>query len=207
MKTTTNSATLYGAVAILVLFTVCQGRNQGAIRSPQSFSRLDDALAAIESGYKISIGFEMSVNDTDEGPVRLDPAGTDVVHIFNNIVEQRPAYEWTFENGVYDVYPKDEKQNLSGVVIRKFAIQDLTPADASQMLTELPEVRNWLGERGLKRQEFYTGPRWKSHEKMSFELENVAFRTILNELMRRAGDTRWTVSRYGEKKEYIGIYF
>jgi hypothetical protein len=207
MNINANSTTLRVAALVLVVLTACQGRDQGSTRNPQLFPRVDDALAVIESNCKISIGFEMSVNDADEGPVKVDPRGTDVVNIFNNIVEQRPAYEWTFENSVYDVYPKDKQQSLSAVVIRKFTVRDITPADASRMLTDLPEVHNWLSERGLTRQEFYTGARWKSHERMSFELENVTFRTVLNELTRRVGDTRWTVSRYGQKKEFIGIYF
>jgi|ERR1700735_273531 len=207
MRKLGSSFMLRKAVLVLGILVACRGQNQASTQNFQSFSHVADALAEVASALKVSVGFEAGANDSDNGPVKLDIADKNVVGILNDIVQQCPAYEWSFEDGVYDVYPKDQRSSLSNVTVRQFAIRNVTPNDASQTLSSLPEVRNWLSEHGLTRQEFYTGPRWKSHERISLELDNVQIRRILNNLMAKVGNTQWTIVRYGDKKEYIGIYF
>jgi hypothetical protein len=46
-----------------------------------------------------------------------------------------------------------------------------------------------------------------SEKPVTLLLKGITFRALLNTLVRELGTSGWMVCRYGDKQEYIGIYF
>ena len=129
------------------------------------------------------------------------------VQTLNHLVEQRPEFVWKqLSDGTCDLYP-NAKDNLSDLMLKNYAVKDATLAEASRALNSLPEFQSWLSTRKVTRREFQTGPSWNPDQRMALDLTDVPLRTVLNKLIKTFDLTNWTIARYGDKKEYIAIYF
>jgi hypothetical protein len=94
--------------------------------------------------------------------------------------------------------------------IALYYVNDATPQEASDAITRLPELQRWLSDHHAARSEIIAGPRWGEHSeqtKISLELHNVPLRAILNKLFSKVGSNGWSITRWGDKKQFLAINF
>lgn len=195
------------AVSILGVVRVsAQGSNR-VQAGPEIFATMSSALGAIGAKFNVLIGLEYAVGDQDRTPISLDMSSSEAAMALNSLVAQKPEYKWKLENGVYDVYPKAESDSLLDVAIQKFSVNAATPREISAAIDDVPEVRLWLTTHGVRRNELETGSRWKaSDRRISLTMIDTSVRSVLNRVIQLTGRPNWTVVRYGEHLEFIGIY-
>jgi hypothetical protein len=112
-------------------------------------------------------------------------------------------------DNVYDIYPKSNPDSILDVKIHEFSMKGLSSKEAANLIGEIPEIKEWLTSRSVSRREFQVcaGSCGQSSEKLvTVSLKDVTFRTLLNTLIREFGILDWTVGRFGDDQEYIGIY-
>jgi hypothetical protein len=195
--------------AILASISI-EGKAGGLEQPTQTFTHVGVALQAVRQAFNISTGFEATASDPDNAPITLDLSGTDIVRVFDSIVSQRPVYMWAVENGVYDIYPKNPRDRISEMSIMTYVVKDASPQEASDAITRLSEFDRWLSEHHVTRSEIISGRRWGVHPeqtKISLDLHGVSLRAILNQLIGKVGDNEWAIFRWGDKMQFVAVYF
>jgi hypothetical protein len=195
---------------IVLLGTVpgipCQESKQ-APHAAQTFSAMTSALDAIGAEYGVPIGIEYIPNYHDRNPITLDFSHAAINTVLGEFIAQRPEYTWRVDGGVYDIYPKESRDSILAVTIQRFAVNAATPQQISALLGELPEVKEWLTRNHVRRNELEVGSRWNSPDtSISLSITDASLRTVLNRIALSSGRQKWTVIRYGEHSEFVGIY-
>jgi hypothetical protein len=176
-------------------------------QSTQKFSTLNLALQDIRQTYGVSTGFEAAGADRDQTPITIELSNPTVGNVFDSIILQKPNYTWIYQEGVYDIYPKNQAECLSGLQISSYSVAAATPQEASDAITRLPEVQSWLAQNHLTRNEIKSTTGWPKMQTISLTLNNIPLRTLLNQLARKAGDESWNAFRWGDKMQFVAIYF
>lgn len=182
------------------------GRGDLALAT-ETFPTLSAAVDAIVIQYEVKVGLEYAMNDPDRLAVKLDLSGAMVAPVFDSLVKQKPDYTWKVSEEVYDIYPKLVKDSVLDLRIRTFSVTNATGKEVSDAIGALPEVKEWMLQRGVQRREFETGSRWReSDPRVTLSLKNLPLRNILNRVLKERKAKEWIVVRYGAKQEYIAIY-
>jgi hypothetical protein len=175
----------------------------------ETFTTLRGAIDNVAATFGIQVGLEYGAQDKDLQPITLDVSVKSVEAVLNQLVNQKPDYVWSFVDNVYDIYPKSNPDSILDVRIHKFSAKGLSSKEAASLVGEIPEVKEWLISRSVSRRDFQicAGSCGQPSEKLvTVSLKDVTFRTLLNTLIREFGTTDWTVGRFGDNQEYIGIY-
>jgi hypothetical protein len=180
--------------------------------SAAAFPNIYLALEAVRAKCGVPIGFEKVVSDPDNTAILLDLDANDAALVFDKLVSQRPAYGWSIEGGVYDLYPKLKADRLSGLIIRTFVLEEATRTQALTVLDKLPEVQKWHTRRheygGVLISQSGISP---AEPRISLMLKNVSLRTILNKLSLSLGSgprgSQWSIVHYGEGNKHTNISF
>jgi hypothetical protein len=182
-------------------------------QQPETFPDWFHALRAVQDHYHLLVGVEIlpsDISDPNLTPIRVDFSEKDVSLVFNSLVTQRPAYMWSMDNGFYDVYPRTKNESLAGLSIGGYLITEASPEEASDALSNLPEVQRWLSEHKTRRVQLLneTDTRFrKAKMKASLSLKNVPLSTVLNQLTQLYGNRFWRITHDGGRGETVGIYF
>ena len=199
---------LIGMLALMALEgnTSCHGM------SAETFSNIYLAVHAIRVNCNVPTSFENAISDPDATAITLDLHANDVARVFDNLVQQRSAYKWGVEDGVYDLYPKAKTERLSGLIVKVFVLEEATHTQALVALDKLTEVQKWhsrhheyggvlISQSGFRR----TEPR------ISLVLRNVPIREILNKLSLNfeslSQEPEWSIVHYGEGNKHSNISF
>lgn len=119
------------------------------------------------------------------------------------------ASVWALQDGVYDLRQGGGASVLDQR-ISSFSIANASPAEASEAIGRLPEFRRWLADNGVTRRDLETGKMslaGVSGPKVSLSVSNVTLRTILNQLARQLPSKQWSAARYGDRSQYLAIWF
>ncbi|MFZ0619489.1 MAG: hypothetical protein WAM01_12450, partial [Candidatus Acidiferrales bacterium] len=144
----------------------------------------------------------------DGSPIVLDFGKRNSVQIMDDLVAQRPKYTWSYANGFYDVYPREAKDSLSQVMVKSFSLDRVVFYKVDDTINALPEVRGWLSERKLVRNEAYLGSISPAPKQpLSLDLAHVPFRVILNRLSQECGTQLWTILRRDPSHKISIEYF
>ena len=199
-------------VACTLILLAAQADATSRRENSQTFAKIYSAIEAIRVNCRVPTGFEMGASDPDSTPIALDVDCQNVNRNFDQIVVQRPAYKWSMEDGVYDLYPKAIKDQLSGLNFKTFVLQDSTRIQALVALDMSPEVQNWRS-----RHHEYGGvlisqtgfP--QTQRKVSVAFKNTPLRKILNWLSMNVGsnpqEPQWSLVPYGEGTRHLNISF
>lgn len=195
-------------LVLLMSVSIPEGDVRSVRAAPESFPSMSAAIDGIAANYKVSVGIEAATNAEDRTPITLDLSLLQPATAFDSLVAQVPGYTWSFDHGVYDVYPKEHNGSILDLKIGMFSVHEATPREISAAIDGLPEVKQWLGKNQVRRGEFQVnGSRWDpSDRRVSLTIRGSTLRSILNRIVVETGRTMWTVERYGNKAEFIGIY-
>ena len=198
----------YPAV-IIGLLLICALQNSAFLVGAQAetFATLTDAQDAITQKYRVRIGLEYAPNDSDRTPIILDLSSDRIEPVLSQLVTQKSQYMWKLEDGVYDVYPKSNSGSILDVGIGAFKITNASLRQVSDAIDQLPEVKDWLAKQRVSRRELQVGPSTVTPiSEVTFMVNNVTLRSLLNRLIGEFGIMEWIVERYGDAQQYIGIY-
>jgi hypothetical protein len=160
----------------------------------ETFTTLRGAIDNVAATYRIQVGLEYAAQDKDLQPITLDVSVKSVDAVFNQLVNQKPDYVWSFVDNVYDIYPKANPDSILDARIHKFSAKGLSSKEAASLVGEIPEIKEWLTSRSVSRREFEicAGSCGQRSEKLvTVSLKDVTFRTLLNTLIREFGTADW----------------
>lgn len=112
--------------------------------------QLPDVLGRLSLNYDIPLGLEISPDEQLSRRYRVELKEGTVTDLMNQIITQNLQYNWSFENGVVNLFPRDKYRDkfltkLLNVRIEKFAIRKNTDCWTLQKdLVEIPEVREMM---------------------------------------------------------------
>lgn len=176
----------------------------------ETFTNLRVALDEVAARYQIRYGLEYGPQDKDLQPISLDLSEKSIGTVLNQLVSQKKDYVWAFADNVYDIFPKSNSTSILDVQIREIEIKALSSRGALSAVGEIPEIEHWLTSHSVSRNELYVcvGSCGEHSEILAtLSLKGISFRTLLNTLVREFGTSDWIVCRYGDRQEFIGIYF
>lgn len=200
-------------VSLVCAFVATTLVNAAVLSTPaaaETFTNLRGALDGVAARYQIRVGLEYAPQDKDLQPINLDLSGKSVDTVLNQLVSQKTDYVWALADNVYDIFPKSNSDSILDVQIREFGIKALSSKEALTAAGEIPEIKHWLASHSVSRRELYVcvGSCGEHSEKLvTLSFRGITFRTLLNTLVSEFGASDWMVCRYGDKQEYIGIYF
>jgi hypothetical protein len=186
---------------LLVLLLSLQALVKGAAQPEQTFSNIGVAMEAIRQTFNVSTGFENTIGDLDNTPVKVDLSGDDVARVFDALIAQRPAYVWSLKDGFYDVYPKMKADSFSQLIVANYVVTDASLIEAVDAIDKLPNVQRWFSSRHVTRGNLISGIRpmpSPPQRKRSLALKNVPIRTILNRVYGNFGETHWVIWHEGK---------
>jgi hypothetical protein len=138
-------------------------------------------------------------NFEEQSACAFDPKGRTVADFLNAFTTAEPRYRWTQDDGVLNLIPAQEPL-LLGTVISEFAAQDANVWELIEALKKNPDF-----QASCKKLNFVERSRGKDDEvgfgflgglfgkpvmpakRLSFRLQNLTVRQILNEIVKRDG--------------------
>jgi hypothetical protein len=174
-------------------------------------------LAQIAKTYKVPIGLEVAYDDDllkdSRIAIHLNPGN--LGDALNAVVAEKPAYKWKIEEGVINLFPKEENRDvllstlLDTQLLTFSSRKGLSRLDLREQLTGAPEIRNLLDAYGvvadngaISMYEVY--PLGRNY---SLNGANLTVRSVLNRVIRDSETKFWFINRYGDNKEYLIINF
>lgn len=200
----------FASLACAFVVTACVNAILLAVPAQaETFTTLRGALDEVAARYRIQVGLEYAAQDKDLQPITLDLSAKSVDTVLNQLVKQKPDYVWSLTDSVYDICPRSNPDSILDLRIHELTMKGLSSKQAASLVGEIPEIKEWLSSRSVSRRELQVcaGSCGQSSEKLvTVSLKEVTFRTVLNTLVREFGIVGWMVVRYGDDREYIGIY-
>jgi hypothetical protein len=202
-------AILCGSIVVAMCFgfPVDPGPHPASPSNARRFEGMFAAVEAVARARNIRYGFEAVGKDRDRAVVTLDLSDPSVGHILDDLVKQRPEYAWNLSAGVFKIVPRDPAAAVADVKIRSFNVQNANKSTCSDVLSRAPELRRWLTEHKAVRRELEAGGESDSGGRVTLDLQSVNISSVLDVLIRALGDSHWTIVHYGDKMQFVGIYF
>ena len=157
-------------------------------------------LAQLPDVYDSTIGLEVDPRQprSTVGFYLSEPTLADVL---NAITKSSPLYQWREKDGCIEVLPLQGSSPLLDTHISNFRVDYADQAEAFTQLVNLPEVQASMNALRLRYQDRANASTTGSGKKMSFTLENVTVRQVLNKIAHENGTRFWTL-----KKNSAGIF-
>lgn len=173
---------LFGALAALVFLTVPEtfGQQTDNDRLNQGVSDLamrgtvDQILSRVARLYDLPIGLKVALqerNTQSEQKIDINIRDGSVRTVLDTIVAAYPQYKWEENDGVVNVIPREDLDDLLSTAIREFKICQQTRINLRQSLFDLPEVKLKLERMGVQslNVELLSGlPKMSFHYRPSF---------------------------------------
>ena len=157
-------------------------------------------LAQLPEVYGSTIGLEVDPRQprSTVGFYLKEPSLSDVL---NAITKSSLIYQWREKDGFIEVLPLQGSSPLLDTHISNFRVDYADEAEAITQLVNLPEVQASMNAMRLRYQDRANASTTGSGKKMSFTLENVTVRQVLNKIADENGTRFWTL-----KKNSAGIF-
>jgi hypothetical protein len=197
--------------SIFAFLTMCAMVSPAWGQQPKPIDNINVSLQNVRLARHILTGLEVPATDEpNRSPLVFDPSSPQV---FDALVAQRPVYTWNFQDGVYDVYPKAD--SLSELQIANVVLTNVTALEAADIISQLPEVTNWLARHravngGMINLSETVSPNAPEPQRISLTLTNLPLRSVLNQVIPKFGRDQWMIGHVatkGQYAEYIMIRF
>lgn len=184
-----------------------QGSESGLLdRSVDQFSIERGSVIWVLSNaaqtFDVPIGFE-GARDADAGPeISVEIKGGTVRDLLNSVIRQDPRYEWRVVDGVINVLPKTDRDDLLASLlttpVRGFHINEgMGRQVIKKRITELPEVKAKLESAGVVPTTFVVSNLdvMPIGSKFSLDVSDTTVRGLLNRLIRESRAKFWIIRR------------
>lgn len=167
---------------------------------------LPSTLMWISERYGVPIGFEFSnFENTTIININLNLKNTKVASVLNLLVQQNPNYTWEINDGVINFVPTKARneavKKLLLTKISKFSSEKVSDKySLKSRLAELPEVKSLFSNPFT----FKVSDSITVNERFSGNvlntLENVQFRSILNQIIKVSESKFWMIKAIGSEE-------
>lgn len=179
------------------------------VRNYQDTADFSTALDDFARKCGIPTGIDLQM-PLKQRPLSVDVSQGTIVDVLNAIVAQEPSYKWAKVNGVINVMPEENANNILDLRIAYFHVRNADFNDIHTAIVSLPEVKTWLEQNHLTEQTAFVidiliGKNGYSPPRVSLKLRDVTLRDIMNRIVKSPGFRFWSVSRWGERNQYLSI--
>ena len=156
-------------------------------------------LSHLPNVYERTIGLEVDPRQprSTVGFYLEKPSLADVL---NAITKSAPIYRWSEKGEFIEVAPVAGSSPLLETPIRSFRVDYADETEAIVQLMNLPEVQAGMNAMRLRYRDPLSAPpdsTTGAGKKMSFTLQNVTLRQVLNKIANENGSRFWVMQRNG----------
>jgi hypothetical protein len=152
----------------------------------------------------VPIGLEIGSESHDLSLYRIELTNGTLPELLDQIIKQNPKYDWLFEKGVVNVFPRVESRDLFigeilSVRVKRFTIKKGTVGlDVQDLLFTSPEIKAIMDRNGIEP----AGTNFSGFSfpqlgrEFSLNVSNRTTKEILNQIVKKSPLARiWIVSR------------
>ena len=162
--------------------------------------------------HGIPIGIEMGDPKlTPARKINLNLKETNVKEFLDAVIAKDPQYTWKLEGGIIHVWPVVGRDafltSLLDTKVSQFAIAGGSSRyDIYNDIMNLPEIKVQLVLADVAPLIFLTsGTMQKVEKEVLFVESNLTLRQVLDEMVKKTNISRWVITRWGDKSEYITL--
>lgn len=183
--------------------------NQGVSNYEDSGHDFETTVRDLMQKYGVPVGMDLETL-SDRRPISVNVHGGEVADVLNAIMVQQRGFRWGVINGVVNIGPRQNANSIVDLRISHFRIDRASFDQINPAIDLLPEVKKWLednhlAEHGTRAVTGAVSPGQPFKPLVSVDLRDVTLREILNSIIKCPGYHAWSVSRDGEKNQYIMI--
>jgi hypothetical protein len=224
MRPASRGSTQLFVVGFAVAILLCVSTEPGQIGAAATHGLTDQAVADYQDSgadliqllsrasnkFKIPLGIELN-KELPHQIVSVHIAKGSVADLFSVIVDKAPGYKWVEQDGVVDILPREHADGMLDLHISRFAVKDATSIQVREAIDALPEVEIWFKQNGVVDQSpidvnVFAPTRGRlALPRVSLRLHDVTLRGVLNRIVRKPPLNGWTVSRYGNRAQYLNV--
>ena len=172
---------------------------------------IEEALNRLAVEQSIPIGWETSLSDFVRHDVNVDLRDTALKDVLDYLVLAEPSYRWKLENGVINVIPVVDRDDLLEKLL-SLRIKEFDPPKGLYLvffrdaILEIPEVRSFLQTNGFEasRTAHMSGAMPPPLD-FEFRVADIELRELLNKLIRDGHRRMWILSRNGPRRELLHL--
>lgn len=189
------SKTMHTISTLIWLLTVVSAGAQDVLKTDiKNFEARRKVAYGLCGNMKVLCGWVVAEGDSfaDFNEVRIKGNNT-LEDALKTITIKNPKYQWTIEDGVINIIPKNEFRHLVNgkdpldTIVRNFKITDVIAEDAEYPLYKAAGLNCPAGGGSRLR------PLREHYNRISLQLDNVTLRTALNRIIAKSGGTAsWT---------------
>lgn len=153
-------------------------------------------LSHLPSVYGRTIGLEIDPRQP-RSTVGFDLRHPTLADVLNAITKSAPIYQWSEKGSFIEVVPVGGGSPFLDTRISNFHVDYADPAEAINQLMNLPEVQAVMNLMRLRYQDLSGASATPNSKKMSFTVQNVTLREVLNKIADENGSRFWTLKRNG----------
>lgn len=171
-------------------------------------SFLENDLSALFSLVNVPLGISLAFEDFNDNRVNQNfiPRSFVIKDLIDQITNTDSRYQWKEENGVINLFPKDDYSILE-TRISEFKVDNEYSWKIDERIVQTKEFQQYLKEKNLidripdpENKYGFTiiGAVGKPNhrDKISVDLKNATIREILNEIVRKKGHGAWIYREY-----------
>jgi hypothetical protein len=153
-------------------------------------------LANLTNVYDRTIGLEVDPRRprSTVGFYLKDPTLADVL---NAVTKSSPLYRWNEKEEFIEVVPLGGSSPFLDTRISNFRVDYADGAEAVSQLVNLPEVQASMNTMRLRYRDPANSRAIDAGKKMSFTLQDVTLRQVLNKIANENGSRFWILHRNG----------
>jgi hypothetical protein len=166
-----------------------------------------NALNEIANFYKKPVGCEYSNNGNEPEKIKVNTAGKTFEEALKDIIAQDSRYEWEYIDGVVNVFPKENRDNILyrflETRLKHFTIaKRSTDWTIKVSLKEAPEIAELFKINNIEPFQagfiglhiIYGGDSIRERKDFSLDMSDATIREILNRLVTDSSRKYWCVN-------------
>jgi hypothetical protein len=156
-------------------------------------------VAARLTRSRIPVGVE-AVNGPEGHAVDLALKDATVADVLNAAVRADPRYQWKEDEGVINLFPKEDGDPVFGVVIDHFEARNEMAVQMINQLLSVPKVKKYLDDRKVRAGILTSGPflvtpGHRTQIVNFVAIENETLRQALNHVLVKTQSVYWSAGR------------
>ena len=170
-----------------------------------------EALDRLSGEASVPIGWEVTLNDFVRHDINVDLTNTPLKDVLDYLVLAEPSYRWKLENGVINVIPAVDRDDLLEKLL-SLRIKQFEPPKGLYVfafrdaILEIPEVHSFLQTNGLEASRtVHMNGGMPQPLDFEFRVADTELRALLNKLIRDGHRRMWILSRSGERRQLLHL--
>jgi hypothetical protein len=173
-------------------------------------SSIDLALKEVSAKYSVPIGLEMALSANENLEVKIDIKKGTLRDVLDAVVRVDAKYEWQLVDGVVNVCPRIQRDDLLRTRVESFRVQQRTGLlDLRADITKLPELRAKLDSAHVRPiiVAWATPDFAEASPGFRINVKDVTLRELLNQIVSTSDIKYWVVRRYGDRFQFLALRF